>query len=70
MRATGFTHIVFPNYTLTQVKVSFLLTDGVREVCFERVESVSMSTITTETAREPRALSESALFRAGPEARG
>jgi hypothetical protein len=48
MRATGFTHIVFPNYTLTQVKVSFLLTDGVREVCFERVESVRMSTVTTE----------------------
>ena len=22
MRATGFTHIVFPNYALTQVKVS------------------------------------------------
>jgi hypothetical protein len=48
MRATGFTHIGFPNCTPTQARSHVLLTDGVREVRFERVESVRMSTITTE----------------------
>lgn len=40
MRATGFTHIAFPNYTQTEVRFRALLTEGVREVRFEWVESV------------------------------
>ncbi len=39
MRATGFTQIPFLSYTKPEVRFRALLTDGAREVRFEKVES-------------------------------